>query len=146
MNRLFIIGNGFDRAHNLPTSYHNFVNYFWQNIKENYSKEEFKKFVYINELYAGFLNYSPIKNFMDFRKNLMDYSVEYKYRYNRESDSLVINPPTYVFKFENDFFRLINIKNSIENWVDIENEYYKKLKTIVKSISMDFETKKKSRC
>ena len=92
----------------------------------------------------GYLIYSPIKNFMDFRKNLIDYAEEYKYRYNKESDSVVINPPTYVFKFENDFFRLINIKNSIENWVDIENEYYKKLKTIVKSISMDIETKKKA--
>lgn len=29
MNRLVIIGNGFDMAHGLKTSYMNFINWYW---------------------------------------------------------------------------------------------------------------------
>lgn len=29
MNRLVLIGNGFDLAHNLPTSYQDFINWYW---------------------------------------------------------------------------------------------------------------------
>ncbi len=34
MNRLVIIGNGFDLAHGLPTSYRDFINDYWKNICE----------------------------------------------------------------------------------------------------------------
>jgi hypothetical protein len=30
--RLIIIGNGFDLAHNLPTSYKDFINYYWDSL------------------------------------------------------------------------------------------------------------------
>ena len=29
MNRLALIGNGFDLAHNLPTKYEHFINWYW---------------------------------------------------------------------------------------------------------------------
>ena len=29
MNRLVLIGNGFDLAHRLPTSYQDFINWYW---------------------------------------------------------------------------------------------------------------------
>ena len=29
MNRLVLIGNGFDLAHKLPTSYQDFINWYW---------------------------------------------------------------------------------------------------------------------
>jgi Bacteriophage abortive infection AbiH len=32
MNRLVIIGNGFDKAHGLPTSYSDFIDAFWGNV------------------------------------------------------------------------------------------------------------------
>lgn len=43
--------------------------------------------------------------------------------------------------FKNSFFKII-CDNSIENWVDIENEYYKKLKIIVKLASLSNREKK----
>ncbi|RPD96775.1 hypothetical protein EGM88_10340 [Aureibaculum marinum] len=36
MNKLIIIGNGFDLAHGLPTSYKHFLNHFWKNLKSTY--------------------------------------------------------------------------------------------------------------
>lgn len=32
MNRLVIIGNGFDMAHGLKTSYMDFINWYWQRV------------------------------------------------------------------------------------------------------------------
>ncbi|MCG8839007.1 hypothetical protein G1K37_11685, partial [Tenacibaculum dicentrarchi] len=32
MNRIIIIGNGFDKAHNLPTGYGDFMNYLRDSI------------------------------------------------------------------------------------------------------------------
>ena len=39
MNKLVIVGNGFDLAHGLPTSYNYFIDDFWKCLKENYEKE-----------------------------------------------------------------------------------------------------------
>ena len=30
MNRLILIGNGFDLAHGLKTSYNDFINWYWE--------------------------------------------------------------------------------------------------------------------
>jgi hypothetical protein len=38
----------------------------------------------------------------------------------------------YIFNFNNDFFKIITNKSSIQNWVDIENEYYQLLKDCLK--------------
>jgi hypothetical protein len=35
MNRLVIIGNGFDLAHGLPTSDKDFIDDYWKNIKDS---------------------------------------------------------------------------------------------------------------
>lgn len=39
MNRLVIIGNGFDLAHGLPTRYEDFINWYWDKRVELLSKE-----------------------------------------------------------------------------------------------------------
>ena len=52
MNRLIIIGNGFDLAHGLPTSYKNFIDDYWGNV----IKESKDKDVYDDELFSLNLN------------------------------------------------------------------------------------------
>ena len=37
MNRLVIIGNGFDLAHGLPTSYRDFIDDYWVGIKSKFN-------------------------------------------------------------------------------------------------------------
>lgn len=32
MNRVIIIGNGFDKAHQLPTGYTDFINHYWETV------------------------------------------------------------------------------------------------------------------
>ena len=32
MNRVIIIGNGFDKAHQLPTEYIDFINHYWKAV------------------------------------------------------------------------------------------------------------------
>ena len=34
MNRIIIIGNGFDLAHNLKTGYKDFINDYWATVEE----------------------------------------------------------------------------------------------------------------
>lgn len=34
MNRIIIIGNGFDLAHNLKTGYKDFINDYWDTVEE----------------------------------------------------------------------------------------------------------------
>jgi hypothetical protein len=127
MNRLFIIGNGFDLAHKLPTSYRDFIDDFWENFKLNCKKDEYQKLISINESYNGYLNYNEINNFNDFKSNLKEYCNENKYRFD-EVECVAIHSFNDIFRFKNNFFKLISQNLSIQNWVDIENEYYRELK------------------
>jgi hypothetical protein len=44
MNRLVIIGNGFDLAHGLPTSYKDFIDDYWKGIRYTSHIDEFVSF------------------------------------------------------------------------------------------------------
>lgn len=137
MNRLFIIGNGFDLAQGLPTSYNNFIDDFWFRLKSNYHQDYIKELLFINELNTDYLHYSEIRNFEDLIKNIKAYASEYsditfvenEFRCIRNGNSF--NP---IFDFKNQFFKIINTNKTIDNWVDIEDLYYKELKFIVNSI------------
>jgi hypothetical protein len=141
MNRLVIIGNGFDLAHGLPTSYKHFIDDFWKNFKDKCKNDEYSKLITAHDLYNGYYNgYKPIENFNDFKVNLKTYSKENGHYFDL-TNFVCKCQSDVIFKFNNDFFRFI-CDNSIENWVDIENEYYKKLKIIVKLASLTNNEKK----
>lgn len=42
MNRLVIIGNGFDLAHGLKTSYKNFIDWYWEQRVDELSGKDYK--------------------------------------------------------------------------------------------------------
>jgi hypothetical protein len=50
MNRLVIIGNGFDMAHGLKTSYMDFINWYWERPQNDHKqrKTHRDKPLYIN--------------------------------------------------------------------------------------------------
>jgi len=136
MNKLVIVGNGFDLAHGLPTSYKHFMEYFWSSLDKNWNQNFTKNFVEI----------SPSKNWNRFLqedfKNFKEFELVLLNEINDPVFPIVYNPTTIVaynkndkrekvFEFKNNFFKKIN-KISIKNWVDIENEYYKELKKISK--------------
>ncbi len=48
MNRIIIIGNGFDKAHGLLTGYKDFIDYYWRNVSNivfpSYSQQILQSF------------------------------------------------------------------------------------------------------
>lgn len=127
MNRIVLIGNGFDLAHDLRTSYENFINWYWdqrlhdiRSEHKDVSKDllcsmkilsvsgydDWSFFLFHNPFFNNPSNNEGLgKEFIEELKNLPDYFE-------------VTNSP---------FFE--NICKSIETkkWVDIENEYYRLL-------------------
>lgn len=123
MNRLIIIGNGFDIAHGLKTSYKNFVEDFIFNFLKGYNEN--KKFDY-NQL----IKESPHS------RNFGNKSIDIEKVLDEKKDYMM-NFFTLSGLF-NDI--LINIENL--RWVDIERIYFKWLKTkphIAIELNKEFE-------
>lgn len=131
MNRLFILGNGFDLAHGLPTGYKHFIDDYWINGDIRKKSD--------NLCTLDIDNSIPINNIKSYRDiiNLLEDKSMFP-RLNKQNDSTFIEhlgnyKSKYVLKFKNVFFETINQNLSIQNWVDIENEYYRQLKSIINS-------------
>lgn len=132
MNRLILVGNGFDLAHGLETSYKDFIDDFWKeqilDIKKNISSsgDYNNKFI---KIYRNYSSLHHINNYKDLAKD-----------FNIESGIGISN-----FIFKNNFLKIISGKNSLQNWVDIENEYYNELNKVsdtgysVDELNKDFE-------
>jgi hypothetical protein len=140
MNKLIIIGNGFDRAHDLPTSYGHFLNYIWQNFDKVQKEPLFQELFTINFEY---IRLEPFESFKDFEIKFRHYYHNYDYQFTEPEDDHSCFKITYkhqflddyrkiVFEFKNKLFELITVSN-INTWVDIEKIYYDVLLSIVKS-------------
>jgi hypothetical protein len=132
MNRLVIIGNGFDLAHGLPTSYKHFIDDYWKKvIGELNSNRAYEDNLFsLDIIRVG--NRNPIKE--DWMDNVKCY---------KTLNEFIIRNGKYCTQvFKNKFFLDLSGITIIENWVDIENLYYKKLKIITKLDSLTIEQKK----
>ena len=108
MNRIVLIGNGFDLAHNLKTSYRDFIDDLWEGFLKSASYEE--------PLDNEYLKLEP-----------RDYSEKSLYEMGCQTyDSLLTlqGRADVHLNFKNKFFELISSQRKYQNWVDIENEYY----------------------
>lgn len=146
MNRLVIVGNGFDLAHGLPTGYCDFINDFWGNISERYNDEIYKRLIYINVEQEFFLRKCKAKTYKEFSNHVNNFFQERGYSYALLKDSFkVLNGrgnEVIIFKINNVFFEEINKVYSFQNWVDIENEYYRLLKDCLKEENSNLRVKK----
>ncbi|MBQ0907549.1 hypothetical protein KBJ98_02410 [Flavobacterium sp. F-328] len=131
MNRLVIIGNGFDLAHGLPTSYKDFIDDYWKKVACTNHDDDFISFQNL-EQHFKFEKVENLKGMancisqLDQKIKFLDGEI-YKEHGNNHSGKY---PRLQILNYKNHFFKLINQK-SVQNWVDIENEYYKQLKSIV---------------
>lgn len=115
MNRIVLIGNGFDLAHNLPTRYDQFINWYWDEwllkLKSCHSRKISDK--------------------------LCEYEIadsEWSSFLSRKSDITATDLKDLI-KVDNqhlkhkrcDFLKSITTSIETKGWVDIENEYYKML-------------------
>ena len=129
MNRLVIIGNGFDMAHGLKTSYMDFINWYWEQrldalltehapiSKDGLCKLEIKNTkncsnwsnifhsYSLRDLMTGEWKFPPSDIINAFKQNTDDFSVTYS-----------------------QFFGTILQSIETRGWVDIENDYYQLLK------------------
>lgn len=120
MNRLVIIGNGFDLAHGLETSYNQFIDWYWECVKKKLNEDH------------GVYKDSLCRVSRTFESGKV---------YNRRNDAnceLAESKGLAIFKTFRKYPDIFHVKVepflsyicdiAIEKWVDIENEYYKLLK------------------
>lgn len=123
MNRLVLIGNGFDLAHGLKTSYKDFFYWYWSqrfnNIHEVRTKTaedilcSMTTLGYDSWYYLMFYNHVQLSSYD-----------------GRQLYEMLTNENLFAINYNS---LLDNIRKSIEtkDWVDIENEYYDLLKNYV---------------
>ena len=141
MNRIILIGNGFDLAHGLKTGYKDFIDSYWDEVAvTTYDKyvDYFRKSVAtIPDSYNDNLISIRIYNGKAAIPDRVISSCESHNRYGVLCSSInKLNksnkrPFSAELKFKNSFFEHISNQCSLVNWVDIENEYYEALKKLL---------------
>ncbi len=122
MNRLILIGNGFDLAHNLKTKYEHFIDWYWEKRVDgfvgntsNISKDPLCTFEIKdpNECWNVFAFQLPRISQRIPGKDVVREIMSNKERFNFQIST---------------FFDNILKSYTAKGWVDIENEYYSLLK------------------
>ena len=142
MNRLVIIGNGFDIAHGLKTSYTDFINWYWEKrlnalLTENSAvsgdclcKLEIKNTTECPNWFNFFYSHS-------FRDLLTG-----KWKYPPSDIIGGIKEKTNDFSVKcSIFFETILQSIETRGWVDIENDYYQLLKRCSESKDCSYTVK-----
>ncbi len=141
MNKLIIIGNGFDLAHGLKTKYSDLINSFWESLllecdklnlnmhKNNTTIGDKLPIVFANEIYS-----IQISNVFALPE---DYYINTKINEGLDKVLEEVNQ-NFIIDIKNSLFEFLLKQIEIQNWVDIENEYYEFLLE-----QLNFEKKKK---
>lgn len=115
MNRIILIGNGFDLAHKMKTSYKDFINDYWESVITHLHQNSHLKEYNHDDFYI-----TSLPRYWDGEKT---------YRSLKES----LSREKIKFSFSNKFLEIISEKSFLNNWVDIECEYYDLLKELVEN-------------
>lgn len=139
MNRIILIGNGFDLAHGLPTSYKDFIEDYWVQYGEWLSsclgrtvKDDLCTISLENEDSLGWYDIIPHCNING-----------QKPPSPKEIIEEIKEEPAGISVKKTPFFQLIDTVIEIKNWVDIEYEYYQQLKCIFKDTAKLFDCPQK---
>lgn len=127
MNRIVLIGNGFDLAHGLKTSYKDLIKWYWEQWKLRLLSSDKK-----NES-DGLCSFK-LKDSVGLHGWYLVWGNHYT-RPNiqipwKEMDLVAIaknDKDLCDFEYNSSFFQQINQSIETKGWVDIENEYYKLL-------------------
>lgn len=114
MNRIVLIGNGFDLAHGLPTRYEDFINDYWVRFineaftqRGGYEKECVNLQIRLSNYTLKYLlRGETLDNYIDLINNIRQYGTDAR------------------LTIANEIFKHLSALNEL-NWVDIENEYYR---------------------
>lgn len=129
MNRLVIIGNGFDIAHGLKTSYIDFINWYWdERVKSFFHNDTTVSEDCLCKLTIIGKKHSSWKGFAHDNK----YFNKDKFSGNEVIDKIKKTPDMFSFECSK-FFETILQSIETKGWVDIENDYYQLLKKDAKN-------------
>lgn len=132
MNRIVLIGNGFDLAHGLNTKYEHFIDWYWDqrlhNIVSERSAESKDILCSLKILSNSDFNSWASLSFQNsyFKTPTNEWKLSGKEFINELKD----NPKVFEISYS-PFFEKICKSIEIKRWVDIENEYYELLKKYV---------------
>ena len=142
MNRIILIGNGFDLAHDLPTSYKNFMRAYQMILQTSLLEGETNP---ADGLCSIKIDGSDLKKLEHFRSVLNNLSFRFQRgweqslhikEYNDFFESLPI-------QYDSPLFASINKAVKLQNWVDIESEYYSWLKRVFRETDCGYTAPKK---
>ncbi|MBD1385959.1 hypothetical protein IDJ75_11765 [Mucilaginibacter rigui] len=136
MNRLILIGNGFDLAHGLKTCYKDFIYWYIQKsfVKANNDGIYKDRLITITTIGRKFSYYEEeqLLRWID------EYLSKIEHPKRRKpglrvgwSDSKRIDMSPFEVHFESNLLEPILSSCNVSNWVDIEGEYYELLKDIL---------------
>jgi len=124
MNRIILIGNGFDLAHDLNTGYRHFLDDYYLNaIKELFNPNN--NHIFKDESIYFRYDYPLRTDYNDFLENIVFKNIV-------KHDWIPAREFHEYFGIKNQFLQIITEKKLLQNWVDIENEYYSLLLQIIK--------------
>ena len=132
MNRLIIIGNGFDMAHGLKTSYKDFINWYMNQRVQNLADEP------TTESADALCSYTIDQNASFYYRTSWKRLIYHESLNTNNWENFVDRYSQY-FTFEKKTF-LETILQSIDTkgWVDIENDYYQLLTKKIKNSNCNY--------
>lgn len=136
INRLILIGNGFDLAHGLKTSYSDFILWYfqksWEIAKSNFTSSLNRAHKEFHQ--DGLISIIIITKMQQI--DLLEYKIE-NYAHIIEFIKLEVdlhNSRPIKCKIKSDFFRSLVNDFCYKQWVDIENHYYNQLTKIINPV------------
>jgi hypothetical protein len=124
--KIVILGNGFDLAHGLKTSYSHFIEYLI-NESIKYNSEIREELIDLGHLFSEDSNFETIKK---------------KFHHLSSASKSPVNGKIF---FPNNFFKALLGVFFDANWVDIEDYYFRYMKNTknIEELNSDFEIIKK---
>lgn len=135
MNRIILIGNGFDLAHQRKTSYNDFIlDYLKKAYQKAYNDGKYTdEFLEISTIYKDQMSYGDIKTLDELIDHF--YQRNFKILFHHERFEMPGWGMTYRNPFKtvvkSSLFKTLVVNCSDCKWVDIENEFYDALKKIL---------------
>ncbi len=136
MNRIILIGNGFDLAHGLKTSYADFIEYYWEyrgkRLQGGYLGDELT-----DELCSISQKGEQQPWHWLFPKRDFQQGIKIS---PKDAIEMAKNSPDVIAIKKSPFFEHIDKAVGAKNWVDIENEFYLWLKKIFKKDACQYDS------
>lgn len=135
MNRIVLIGNGFDLAHGLPTRYEDFINWYWEKRVDSFTENR-------TSISSDCLCSITIVS-DNYNRRWDDLACCVSKYFDIKSakeiiDSLASDSASFNLSFS-PFFKKIYASIETKGWVDIEKEYYDLLRnSIINPDSCDY--------